>query len=307
MSVAAASDSLVPETSVLPPQRWRKGAVLALRYALLVVVALIFAFPIVFMLVSSLKPDLQLLNDTSSLRAFLPVGDISLDNYFAAFKRAPVALFIFNSVLVTSVTVVLSLFICSMAGFSFAFLDWRGRDIVLGLIIATLVVPFETIAIPLLMIVNNLPWIGLDGVTTGWLNSYHVQIVPWIADGLTIFLFVQYFKDLPRELIEAARLDGSTWFDVYWRIIVPISGPVFATAAILKFLAMYNQYLWPLIVTQSEQFRPVMVGLQYFFQLNIAWGEVMAYLSLITIPVLVFYLVLQRAFISSIASTGIKG
>jgi multiple sugar transport system permease protein len=157
------------------------------------------------------------------------------------------------------------------------------------------------------MVVNSLPWIGPEGLTIGWLNSYHVQIVPWIADGLTIFLFVQYFKDLPRELIEAARLDGSSWFDVYWRIIVPISGPVFATAAILKFLAMYNQYLWPLVVTQSEQYRPVMVGLQYFFQLNIAWGEVMAYLSLITLPVLAFYLFLQRAFIASIASTGIKG
>lgn len=87
--------------------------------------------------------------------------------------------------------------------------------------------PFETIAIPLLMLVNNLPWIGPEGVTIGWLNSYHVQIVPWIADGLTIFLFVQYFKDLPRELIEAARLDGATWFDVYRRVIVPISAPVF--------------------------------------------------------------------------------
>ena len=90
-------------------------------------------------------------------------------------------------------------------------------------------------------------------------------------------------------------------------MIVPISGPVFATAAILKFLAMYNQYLWPLMVTQSEQYRPVMVGLQYFFQLNTAWGEVMAYLSMITLPVLAFYLFLQRAFITSIASTGIKG
>jgi multiple sugar transport system permease protein len=280
---------------------------LVLRYGLLVVIALIFVFPIVFMLVSSLKPDQQLLTDTSSLRAFLPVGDISLDNYFAAFRRAPVGLFIFNSVLVTIVTVALSLFLCSLAAFSFAFLSWRGRDVVLSIIIATLIVPFETIAIPLLMVVNNLPWIGPEGLTVGWLNSYHVQIVPWIADGLTIFLFVQYFRDLPKELIEAARLDGATWFQVYSRVIVPISGPVFATAAILKFLAMYNQYLWPLMVTQSEQFRPVMVGLQYFFQLNIAWGEVMAYLSLITIPVLVFYLFLQRAFIASIASTGIKG
>ena len=277
------------------------------RYALLTIVALIFCFPLVFMVVSSLKPDLQLLTDTGSIRAFLPVGDISLDNYYAAFKRAPVALFVFNSVLITGLTVALCLFVCSMGAFAFVFMNWRGRDIVFAMIVATLIVPFETIAIPMLLIVNNLPWIGTDGFTIGWLNSYQVQIVPFIADGLTIFLFVQYFKDLPREMIEAARIEGASWFQVYYRVIMPLSGPVLATAAILKFLAMYNQYLWPLMTTQAEQYRPVMVGLQYFFQLNRAWGEIMAYLSLITIPVLLFYLFLQRAFIASIASTGVKG
>lgn len=277
------------------------------RYALLILVALIFVFPLVFMVVSSLKPDQQLLEDTANLRAFLPVGDISIRNYVAAFQRAPVALFIFNSVFVTSVTVVLSLAACSLGAFAFVFMKWRGRDIVLAVIIATLIVPFETIAIPMLLIVNNLPWVGSGGVTLGWLNSYRAQIVPFIADGLTIFLFVQFFKDLPRELIEAARVEGASWFQIYRRVVMPLSGPVLATAAILKFLAMYNQYLWPLMVTQAEGYRPVMVGLQYFFQLNRAWGEIMAYLSLITVPVLAFYLVLQRAFIASIASTGVKG
>jgi multiple sugar transport system permease protein len=235
------------------------------------------------------------------------VGDISLQNYIGAFQRVPVALFVFNSVFVTGVTVALSLLVSSLAGFSFAFLTWRGRDTVLAVFIATLIVPFETTAIPLLLMVAKLPWIGLHGLEFGWLNSYHVQIVPWIVDGLTVFLFVQYFKDLPRELLEAARIDGASWWQVYWIVIVPISGPVFATAAILKCLAMYNQYLWPLMVTQAEQYRPLMVGLQYFFQLNIAWGQVMAYLSIVCIPVLAFYLLLQRAFITSIASTGIKG
>lgn len=279
----------------------------SLKYLLLILVAVVFVFPILFMVVSSFKPDLQLLRDTSSYRAFLPVGDVSLDNYFAAFQRAPVGQFVFNSIFVTSVTVIGSLFLCSMAAFSFVFLEFKGKEIVLSIIIATLIVPFETIAVPMLMVVNSLPWVGSEGITWGWLNSYHVQIVPFLADALTIFLFVQFFRDLPRELIEAARLDGARWFEVYAMVIVPISGPVFATAAILKFLAMYNQYLWPLMVTQSEQYRPVMVGLQYFFQLNTAWGEVMAYLSMITLPVLAFYLFLQRAFITSIASTGIKG
>lgn len=280
---------------------------LTVRYLVLILIAIIFCFPLVFMVVSSFKPSLQLLQDASNLRAFLPVGDISLNNYGAIFERAPVGLFIFNSVFVTAVTVALSLLFCSAAGFAFAFITWRGRELALGIILATLIVPFETTAIPLLLIASKLPWIGMDGLTYGWLNSYRVQIIPFIADGLTIYLFVQYFKDLPHELIEAARVEGASWFQIYRRIVMPLSGPVLATAAILKFLAMYNQYLWPIMVVQEESYRPVMVGLQYFFQLNVVWGEVMAYLSLITLPVLAFYLYLQKAFIASIASTGVKG
>ncbi len=288
--------------------RENTGLRLAARYSVLVLVALVFAFPLVFMVVSSLKPDLQLLQDTGSLRAFLPVGDISLDNYYAAFERAPIGLFMMNSVFVTVVTVSLSLVICSVAAFSFTFLSWQGRDVILSIVLATLIIPFETIAIPLLLEVSRLPWIGVDGIEWGWLNTYRVQIIPWIVDALTIFLFVQYFKDLPKELIEAARAEGASWFQIYYKVVMPLSGPVVATGAILKSLKMYNeQYLWPLIVVQDEAHRPIMVGLGYFFQLDVAWGELMAYLTLISVPVLVFYLILQRAFIASIASTGVKG
>lgn len=283
------------------------GLRLATRYLVLTLIAIIFIFPLLFMVMSSLKPDMQLLRDTSSIRAFLPVGDISFDNYRDAFARAPVGTFIFNSVLVTGATVVLALFFCSLAAFSFVFLHWRGKGLLLSIILATLIIPFETIAIPLLLLVSKLPWIGMDGFETGWLNTYRVQIIPWIADGLTIFLFVQFFKDLPGELIEASRVEGASWWQIYRKVVMPLSGPVLATAAILKFLVMYNQYLWPLIVVQQESYRPVMVGLGYYFQLNPAWGEIMAYLTVITVPVLSFYLVLQRSFIASIASTGVKG
>lgn len=283
------------------------GLRLATRYAVLSLIAVVFIFPLVFMIMSSLKPDQQLLEDSGNLRAFLPVGDISLNNYFAAFERAPVVTFVFNSVVVTGVTVLLSLLICSAASFAFVFVRWQGRETLLAILLATLILPFETIAIPLLLMVAHLPWLGADGLTWGWLNSYRVQIIPFVADGLTVFLFVQYFRDLPGELIEAARVEGASWGQIYRKIVMPLSGPILATAAILKFLVMYNQYLWPLMVTQEEGYRPVMVGLQYFFQLNVAWGEVMAYLSLITVPVLAFYLYLQKAFIASIASTGVKG
>ncbi|MEM1150755.1 MAG: carbohydrate ABC transporter permease [Pseudomonadota bacterium] len=278
------------------------------RYAVLTLVAIIFIFPLLFMAMSSLKPDQQLLSDTNSLRAFLPVGDISFQNYSDAFERAPIGVFVFNSVIITGVTVLFTLFVCSLAAFSFVFLDWAGKGLIFSILLATLIVPYETIFIPMLLMVSQLPWIGAEGLEWGWLNTYRVQIIPFIADGLSIFLFVQYFKDLPRELIEASRVEGATWWMIYRRVVMPLSGPVIATAAILKFLFMYNQFLWPLMVVQAEEIRPVMVGLGYFTdQLNVPWGEVMAYLTIITIPVLAFYLSLQRVFIASVASTGVKG
>lgn len=278
-------------------------------YLLLIFFACIFVFPIIFMIISSLKPDYQLLIDTSSMRAFLPVGDISLDNYFSAFRRAPIGLFIFNSIFITATTLIFSLFLASIAAFSFVFIEWRGKATVLAIIIATYILPFETVAVPLLLMVNELPWLSREGVTWGWLNSYQVQIIPFLVRALEIFLFVQYFKDLPKDLIEAARVDGASWFQVYRKVVMPLSGPVIATVAILKSLEMFNgQFLWPIMTVQSEEYRPVMVGLQYFFQMDTTyWGEIMAYLTIITVPVLVFYLLLQRAFIASIASTGVKG
>ena len=124
----------------------RRNVILGLRYTLLILVAAIFIFPIVFMVMSSLKPDMQLLRDSSSLRAFLPVGDISLDNYYDAFERVPMAQFAFNSIFTTFVTVLVSIVLNSMAAFSFVFLRWRGKAFILTVIIATFIVPFEVIA-----------------------------------------------------------------------------------------------------------------------------------------------------------------
>jgi multiple sugar transport system permease protein len=280
-------------------------------YVSMSTLAVVFLFPLVFMFVSSLKPDAQILGDVGSPRAFLPVGDISLDNYFGVFDRVPVGQFLFNSVLVTVLTVGLGLVVNSMAGFALSRMRWKGRSVVLALVIATLIVPFETIAVPMVYWVAQLPTLVMEGGVLkydfGWLNSYHVQIVPFIANAFSIFLFTQYFSTIPKSLDEAARIDGASWFTIYRRIVVPLAGPAFATVAILTFLPAWNQYLWPLMVVQQEELRPVMVGMQYFFQLNTAWGEVMAYTSLITLPVLIVFLSFQRAFVSSVAASGVKG
>lgn len=270
-----------------------------------------FAFPIVFMFVSSLKPDAQIFADLTSPRAFLPVGDISLDNYRGVFERVPAGRMLLNSVGISAVTVVLGILVNSMAAFALSRMRWRGQKLVLTGIIATLIVPFETFALPLVWWVNKLPSLEADGFriafSQGWLDTYQVQVLPFVANAFSIFLFHQYFSSIPKELDEAARVDGASWFAVYRKIVMPLSGPAVATVAILTFLPAWNSYLWPLMVVQSEEYRPVMVGIQYFFQLNVSWGQIMAYASMITVPVLALFLAFQRAFIGSIASAGVKG
>jgi len=272
---------------------------------------LVFILPLLFMFVSSLKPDLQIFADMTNWRAFAPVGDISFANYAGVFDRVPFLRFLVNSIGISTLTVVLGIFVNSLAAFGLSRLQWRGQQLVLTAIIATLIVPFETLALPLLWWVNKLPSIELDGwhvtFTTGWIDTYQVQIIPFVANAFSIFLFYQYFSSIPRELDEAARMDGAGWFRIYRNVVMPLSGPAIATVAILTFLPVWNAYMWPLMVVQREELRPVMVGIQYFFQLNVAWGQIMAYASMITIPVLVLFLGFQRSFINSIASSGVKG
>lgn len=273
--------------------------------------AVFFLFPLIFMFVSSLKPTGQILSDVDGWRAFLPVGDVSLRNYSGVFDRVPVGRFLLNSVFVTTVIVVAGLVVNSMAGFAISRLRWTGRGVVLSIIITTLIVPFETIAVPMVYWVSQLPTLvfqnGVVQYDFGWLDSYEVQIIPFIANGFSVFLFAQYFSTIPTAIDEAARIDGAGWFTIYRKIAVPLSGPAFATVAILTFLPAWNQYLWPSMVVQDENLRPVMVGMQYFFQDNPAWGEIMAYTSMITLPVLVVFLAFQRAFVSSVAASGVKG
>jgi multiple sugar transport system permease protein len=294
-----------------PTRRRDQGFATVGGYIGRTVLALFFAFPILFMFVSSLKPDDQIFADLSSPRAFLPVGDISMDNYKDVFDMVPAWQFLANSIGVSALTVVLGILVNSLAAFALSRMRWRGRGFVLAAIIATLVVPFETFALPLLWWVNKLPWLvvqnGVPLWTFGWLDTYRVQIIPFIANAFSVYLYYSYFSTIPQGLDEAARIDGASWFRIYRTIIMPLAGPATATVAILTFLPAWNQFLWPLMAVQSEDLRPVMVGVQYFFQLDVAWGPMMAYATLITIPVLVLFLSFQRAFIGSIASSGVKG
>lgn len=280
----------------------------ALVMALRVLLCLVFGLPLVFMIVSSFKPDTQIFADLDSWSAFLPVGDVSLANYTGLMDRVPFVTFMVNSVFISVCTVVLGLLVNSMAAFALSRIEFRGQKVVLGIVLATLIVPFETMALPLLWWVNTIPY--FDG-SQGWLDTYAVQIIPFLANAFSIYLFYQYFDSIPKELDEAATVDGAGWFRIYRSIVMPLSGPAVATVAILTFLPAWNSYLWPLMVVQSESLRPVMVGIDYFKQATgssgTAWGQIMAYATMITVPVLALFIGFQRAFINSIASSGVKG
>jgi multiple sugar transport system permease protein len=210
-----------------------------------------------------------------------------------------------NSVFIVTSIVLLGLFVNSLAGFALARLNWRGRSVAIAVIIALIIIPFESLAVPLLLLVNQLPWI--DG-SRSWLNTYHVQIIPFVADAFSIFLFYQFFIGIPKDFDEAARVDGANAWQIYARIIVPLARPVFATVAILQFLAQWGSFLWPLMVTQGPNVRPLPLGMSILFsQQPVQWGDIMAFASLVTLPVLFIFLLFQKWFIQSVASSGVKG
>jgi multiple sugar transport system permease protein len=251
------------------------------------------------MLISSIKAnETQVLSDMSSLYAFVPRGEVSLQNYRDVFNAMSFGRFMFNSVFVVGVMVAGGLVINSLIAYALARLRFRGRSLLLGVIIALIIIPFEAVAVPLLLTVNRF----------GWLESYHVQIIPFVADAFSIFLFYQFFIGLPKELEEAALVDGASLFRIYWQIIIPLSRPVFATVAILQFLTHWGDFLWPLMVTRGVEYRPLPIAMQQFFTIDPkVWGDIMAFASMITIPVLIVFLLFQKWFVQSVATSGVKG
>ena len=268
-------------------------------YLLLVLLAFFFLFPVVFMLVSSLKnEEMQIIRDMSGLLGFIPYGDLGFQNYRDVFRQMNFGRFMFNSVFITCSTVVGGLLVNSMIAYALARLRFRGRRLILAVIVALIIIPNESVVIPLLLMVNRM----------GWIDSYHVQIVPYIADAFSIFLFYQFFINLPRELDEAAIVDGASRARIYWKLIIPLSRPVFASVAILQSIFRWGEFLWPLMVTRGEAYRPLPVAIQQFFSQDPkVWGDIFAFASMITIPLLVLFLLFQKWFVRSVAASGIKG
>jgi multiple sugar transport system permease protein len=274
-----------------PGWRW-------LHYAVMVLCAALFLFPLVYMFSSSLKPDDQVLANSQSLKAFLPIPFVGFENYADAIDRAQFPRVFMNSVIITSFIVGLGLVVNSLFGYALARMRFRGRKFVLAVVIALIIIPFEALAIPLLYMAAQVRW----------LDTYQVQILPFIANPLFIFLFYTFFLGIPKSLEEAARIDGAGPFQVFWRVAAPLAKPAYATVAILAFLWSWGQYLWPNMVTRGIDVRPLPVGIGVFkTTAPIAWGDIMAYTVLMTLPLLVIFLIFQRQFVQGVASSGVKG
>lgn len=288
-----------PAHRVSSSWRLRQRMTKIVTYILMTILALYFLFPTVFMIVSSLKAnELQLIQDMSGIKGFIPYGEIGFQNYIDVFTKMPFGLFFFNSVFILGLTVGIGLFVNSMFAFSLARLRFRGRAVIVSIVIALIIVPTESVVIPMLLMVNKF----------GWIESYHVQIIPFIADAFSIFLFYQFFINVPKDFDEAAVIDGASYFKVYSTIIVPLSRPVFASVAILQGIQHWGRFLWPLMVTRAETYRPLPVAIQQFFSQDPkAWGDIFAFASMTTIPLLIIFLVFQKWFVQSVASSGVKG
>lgn len=283
---------------LLPAGRRMRGRVRRLpAYLLLTLAALLYVAPIVFMIVASFKPDDKVLAEAGTLRAFFP-SELTLANYRDVFRRVNFGRFMFNSFVITGTIVAVGLVVNSMAGYAFARLRWAGRRLLFIFVLSLMILPFEAIAVPLFYQVTLL----------GWRNTYTAQIVPFLANAFSIYLFYTFFNGMPPQLEEAARTDGAGVFRTFLEIIVPNAKPVFATVAIVTFLFYWGFFLWPLMVTIDESVRPLPVAIAEFHTLPpLKWGDIMAFGVMMVAPVLAVFLLFQRWFVRGVAGAGIKG
>lgn len=249
--------------------------------------------PFGLMLVVSLWPK------TAFLMGRFPPDQITIQNYFETFRQIPFGRFYLNSLIVATSTVTLQLLTASLAAFAFARLRFWGRETLFLLYLATLMIPFQVTMIPNYIIIARF---------LQWRDTYQALILPTAFSAFSTFLLRQYFKGLPLDLDEAARMDGASSFRIWWQIIMPLSGPVLATLAIFNFQGSWNDFLWPLIITSKEQMRTIPIGLASFQgQYQTEWHLLMAGAVIALLPILVIYILGQNWFVRGITLTGMGG
>lgn len=266
----------------------------ALRYAVLVAIALVVLFPIYITVVNSLLSGQQIAQRPPTLFPVHPLWK----SFSEAWSSGHLSLYLRNSAVVGVATTLAEIVTSILAAYAFAFLEFPFKKMLFALCLMTLMVPAEVTIIPNYRTIN----------VFGWFNSYAALVVPFVASALGIFLFRQAFRQLPRDLHDAAVLDGYGHLRFLWRVVVPLNRPMIGAFAIFAFLASWNQYLWPLLVTNSDAHRTVQVGLRQLEGLNADQQNVVFAGTIIAaLPISVILLLFQRQLVRGLTAGAVKG
>jgi multiple sugar transport system permease protein len=263
-------------------------------HVIIYALALATIAPFIWMLLTSVK-------DIGDIFVYPPKwlpSKFHFENYARAFQAAPFGRYYLNSLIVACTVTLGQLITCSMAAYAFARLQFKGRDVLFYIFLGTMMIPYQVTMIPSFMV---LYWLG-------WVDSYQAMIVPGLASAFGTFLLRQFFLTIPKELEEAAYIDGCGKFRVLWQIIIPLSKPALATLAIFTFMGTFNDFIWALIVVNSDHLRTVQLGLAIFRDRYITdWDLLMAGSVMATLPILIVFFFAQKYFIKGITLSGIKG
>ena len=277
-------------------RRRREQLLNVLAWVLLAIGAILSTVPFLWMVSTSLK-DIDQVYEYPP--AIIP-DPVVWRNYIEAFRRIPFGRFFFNSAYISAAVVLGQLFTCSLAGYAFARLRFPGRDAIFIGYLATMMIPFAVLMIPLFITMR----------TFGWANTHYALIFPYLSTAFGTFLMRQFMLTLPRELEDAARIDGCSYFRLYWRIILPLTKPALATLGILTFMNIWNDFLWPLIIISSVQKKTLPLGLLMFQEqsaMKTPWHLVMAAATFSIVPILIVFTLGQKYYVQGIVTTGLKG
>jgi len=262
-------------------------------YSLLFVATAFYLGPFLFSLSISFNAD----QDVFSWPIRLLPENWTLDNYVRVWEEMPFARWLLNSSLISLVQTVSNVFFAALAGFAFARLEFPGKNVLFAILLGSLMIPGIILLVPKFILLNELQLI----------NSYPGLILPGLVSVVNIFLMKQFFETIPRDLEDAARIDGCSYFRIFWQIFLPISKPALAAVAIYTFQGSWNEFLWPVIVTTTNDMFTLPVGLSFFrSEFQVQWTLLMAGTTLISIPTLIIFLVFQRHFVQGIATSGMK-
>ena len=262
----------------------------------LIALAVVTAFPVLVIALAAFSPQ----TEGNHWPPRLIPSHLTLDNFAGLVTRLPVLQQTWNSVIFADTVTLCSLALNTLAAYALARMDFRGRGLLLSVLIATMMVPFQALLLPIYQITSNL----------GWVNTFAGLVIPRAADVAGIFLLRQFMVTLPRDLDSAARIDGAGEFRIFWSVVLPNTRPALLTMALFTFVGNWNDLLWPLIMTSDSQVRPLTAGLALVTGSATAtapYGVMMAGALIAVLPLVILYLMVQRRFVEGVAMTGMKG